>query len=97
MNQRITNQEFINDLAAIRAKDSRWITGPKAYKTIRQWCYYLFWDALEQGIITRPKKCERCGHGQHRGLDGHHASYYEPIKVEWLCRKCHRKHHLATA
>lgn len=99
MNQQITKDDFQQELDTIRSKEHKWQTGAKARKALRQWCYYIYWDALKRGVIFRSVKCERCGNKQSKGLgglDGHHASYYEPINVEWLCRMCHRQHHLST-
>ncbi|MDQ3045139.1 MAG: hypothetical protein M3R06_08320 [Chloroflexota bacterium] len=44
-------------------------------------------DALANGRVVRPAKCERCE------VDGvveaHHPDYSQPLAVEWLCHPCH--------
>jgi hypothetical protein len=47
--------------------------------------------ALKAGYLTRPNICERCSSKTY--TVAHHANYMEPLRVEWLCDKCHRKHH----
>lgn len=90
-----SREQQLQDIADLRDPKIKWQT---RQKTVRKWCYYIFWDALKKGVITRADRCEQCG-GKTRGrdLDGHHESYYEPIKVEWLCRTCHRDRHLKAA
>jgi hypothetical protein len=31
--------------------------------------------------------CENCH--EDKPLDKHHPDYSKPLKIEWLCRKCH--------
>jgi hypothetical protein len=51
-------------------------------------------NAVRLGKIVRPDRCERCGW---RGMPhGHHRWGYTPenrLRVEWLCRPCHRESH----
>lgn len=48
--------------------------------------------ALKMGILTKTP-CEKCK--SNILVDGHHDDYDKPLKVRWLCRKCHRKHHVS--
>ena len=49
--------------------------------------------AIKAGKIKRPKVCAKCLR-RSGAIEGHHPDYTEPLKVEWLCLKCHRaKHH----
>jgi len=43
--------------------------------------------AHKQGKLQKPLFCEQCG--KDRPLDRHHPDYKKPLKIVWLCRKCH--------
>lgn len=47
--------------------------------------------AVKNGKIKKPKQCERCS--KKTKLEGHHEDYDYPLKVIWLCRKCHILEH----
>lgn len=54
-------------------------------------------DVARRNGVAIPKSdvCEECGGpptGAH-GLHGHHDDYNEPLKLRWLCVKCHRGWH----
>jgi len=43
--------------------------------------------AIRRGKISRPNICEQCGkQGYTRA---HHDDYLQPLKVRWLCGRCH--------
>lgn len=44
-------------------------------------------DAVRSGKIEKPKNCQRCG--SHGVLHAHHSNYEKPLKVDWLCPRCH--------
>lgn len=44
--------------------------------------------ALRNGSMERPKICSKCN--KRRKIDAHHADYSKPLRVTWVCRKCHR-------
>lgn len=52
--------------------------------------------ALENGLLSRPDTCERCGDRPECMKDGrssiqaHHHDYNRPLDVQWLCYRCHR-------
>lgn len=47
-------------------------------------------NAVYNGKIIKPNKCERCCIvTEKRFIEGHHEDYSKPFKVKWLCRKCH--------
>lgn len=48
-------------------------------------------NALRDGKISKPSKCQRCK--KKRKLHGHHHDYKKPLDVEWLCTPCHTKEH----
>lgn len=47
--------------------------------------------ALRTGRLTKPEVCAGCSH--RRQLHAHHENYREPLRVTWLCARCHRHHH----
>jgi len=47
--------------------------------------------AVIRGKIIRPKTCSKC---HRRGkIQAHHSDYSKPLKVKWLCQKCHKRKH----
>jgi hypothetical protein len=44
--------------------------------------------ALRSVKIIRPNQCSKCA--KHCKPDAHHPNYKQPLRVIWLCRKCHR-------
>ena len=48
--------------------------------------------AVRTGKLVKPDNCSNCD-CLGKKLDGHHPDYTKPLKVEWLCRKCHKQRH----
>lgn len=48
-------------------------------------------NAVRDGKLVKPKECPKCG--RETRIIGHHSDYSEPLKVEWMCGKCHRAEH----
>jgi len=47
--------------------------------------------AVRDGAMVRPDVCSEC---EAACLpQGHHEDYLKPLRVEWLCRKCHMGRH----
>jgi hypothetical protein len=44
-------------------------------------------NALRDGKIQRPTRCEGCG--LEKPLQKHHHDYSKPLLVVWLCKPCH--------
>jgi len=44
-------------------------------------------NAVKSGIVDKPIHCELCKNK--KKLHGHHKDYGQPLKVVWLCQKCH--------
>lgn len=53
---------------------------------------YTLNNAIKLGHVERPNKCSMCG--SDKDVQAHHADYNEPLRVIFLCRKCHTKLHL---
>ena len=48
-------------------------------------------NALITGRLISTCWCEDCG--ENLTEVAHHEDYNQPLKVVWLCRKCHRARH----
>ncbi len=54
--------------------------------------------ALKRGVLVNPGCCEVCGRiGSFRdgrtAIQAHHDDYNHPLRVRWLCQKCHHEWH----
>lgn len=54
--------------------------------------------AIQKGIIKRLARCQKCGEAKtfkdgRSGIQAHHYDYNQPLKVQWLCQKCHHEWH----
>lgn len=49
-------------------------------------------NSIRDGRVIKPEKCQLCGCPSNR-LEGHHYDYSEPLKITWLCSKCHHLFH----
>src|SRR3990167_9237237 len=54
--------------------------------------------AVLRGQVERKTKCEECGDGGtfkdgRSKIQAHHPNYNKPLKVMWLCQKCHHNWH----
>lgn len=70
------------------ARRSRWHSSPEERAKVQ--ARQMVGLALKSGILTRPKRCERCK--RKCKPDGHHYLGYEGkhwLDVEWLCHDCH--------
>lgn len=52
-------------------------------------CYYHYNKAIRKGWLVKDR-CEICFKSK---VNAHHPNHYFPIKVIWLCSKCHIKLH----
>jgi len=56
--------------------------------------------AIERGVLKRKDACEACGSkGNERrdggsGIEAHHDNYNFPLRVRFLCKRCHRTWHV---
>jgi len=47
--------------------------------------------AIKNGVLKKKTTCEICS--SKKNIQGHHNDYTKPLKVRWLCAKCHRQWH----
>ena len=48
-------------------------------------------SAILNGTLVRPERCQKC---KRRGvIHAHHPDYSDALRIEWLCRPCHQRHH----
>lgn len=51
--------------------------------------------AVQSGKIAKNTVCGRCRRQYPSSkIDAHHQDYTKPYEVLWLCRSCHKTHHL---
>jgi hypothetical protein len=55
-------------------------------------------QALIKKIVVKKDACENCGKkGSFKdgrsAIQAHHDDYNKPLKVRWLCQKCHHDWH----
>ena len=56
--------------------------------------YVRISEGIRSGKIIPDDSCNRCGHDfSIYRREGHHDDYSKPLDIEWLCVKCHRRHH----
>lgn len=81
-------QEYINEYAR------NYYSGcPNRRKRAK--VYAKLAQALTDGTVIKPHKCEMCSVEEGNGIkiEAHHKDYLKPLEVMWLCKKCHGKVH----
>lgn len=63
-------------------------------RVVRERAWSAVRAAVKNGILTRPTRCTKCGRTSVQ-IDAHHADYWQPLAVQWLCLSCHRAAHAA--
>lgn len=48
--------------------------------------------AIEKGLLIKPTHCEQCNSTNVK-INSHHDDYNKPLKVRWVCSKCHFEWH----
>jgi ribosomal protein S27AE len=51
-------------------------------------------NAVRDGRLVKQSRCEECDGGGM--IHGHHDDYLAPLKVRWLCARCHSRWHAAN-
>jgi Zn finger protein HypA/HybF involved in hydrogenase expression len=68
----------------------------EALRAQRAYARTLVNQAVQEGIITRPEYCPNCQDPESPDQtppEAHHEDYNEPLKITWLCPKCHGERH----
>jgi len=70
-------------------------TEPPHLAQIKQRARSAVKRAIKSGKLTRPNRCENCGHYYPPSykLQAHHEDYNKPLDVVWLCIRCHKREH----
>lgn len=102
---RETNADWVmkeRERARLKIKLYRAIHGNGEYKNTwseryphKRKTHHAVNNALRDGRLTRPNKCESCGKSEK--LQAHHDDYGKPLAVRWLCIPCHGKAHRKPA
>ena len=91
------------NLAVVRAKEREYAERnaerlkltrkyyPHLYNPVKDGARNTVRRSIRSGLLTRPNACERCA--SKVNIQAHHEDYSKPLEVQWLCRKCHAKHH----
>lgn len=63
-----------------------------------KYAHNLVEDAIERGRLVNPGTCSNCGNmGRFKdgrtAIQGHHDDYNKPLRVRWMCQKCHHEWH----
>lgn len=56
-------------------------------KTLRDKARNTVNNYMKAGKINKPNICESCG--KQKTIEAHHSDYNQPLKINWLCIKCH--------
>lgn len=59
---------------------------------------HLVEKAVKKGVLIQKVRCEECNKTKtfsdgRTGVHAHHDDYNKPLKVRWLCQKCHHEWH----
>lgn len=60
--------------------------------TVKKHAKALVQKAVNDGVLVRPYHCQLCTIRSDK-IQAHHTDYGEPLKVNWVCPKCHANIH----
>ena len=87
----LLNPEKYRKEVSERSKRLRKKNGPYKIDPVKMKCRRKTRTAIELGKLVRLSICERCGIKDR--INAHHSDYSKPLKVEWLCFRCHAEEH----
>ena len=83
----IAADKELNPSANQPTRQQRW----QQANPLKRWSHIATASAIRRGILTRPDRCDCCG--KVGPVDAHHDDHTNPLKVRWLARACHARHH----
>lgn len=75
-------------LEAGKKAKAKWI----AKNTIKRAAHHIVNNSIRDGKIQKVSICQICG-SKPKIIHAHHDDYAHPLKVRWLCSKCHTAWH----
>lgn len=79
------NKNSAKSQSAKLSRSARW----KQANPLACWTHAATHAALRRGLLQR-QPCSICGS---EPADAHHSDYTRPLRVKWLCRRCHKAEH----
>ncbi len=70
-----------------QTRQERW----RARNEVAAWAHVCTASAIRRGLLIRPEQCEECG--VEAKVDAHHPDHRDPLRVQFLCRRCHAAVH----
>jgi ribosomal protein S27AE len=72
---------------ALRRAKKKW----ESANIIKRAASIIIRNAVRDGKLSKPSECAVCS--KTGRIHGHHDDYAQPLKVRWLCSKCHSEWH----
>ena len=92
INKVYCKRKYLNNKDYFKRRDA------KHALTIKGKANRILRNAVVNGKIIKPNKCEECGVVKEKRLiHGHHPNYAKPLNVKWLCGVCHSAVHRTLA
>jgi predicted DNA-binding protein YlxM (UPF0122 family) len=78
--------------------DNHFYRGSAKDLTKKERCHNIVEKAIKKGSLINPGTCEACGSSGvfkdgRTSIQAHHSDYDQPLKINWLCQKCHHLWH----
>jgi len=70
--------------------------GYREANPLKEKARYEVRKALLNGTLKK-EPCVSCGENDLNLIEAHHIDYSEPLKIQWLCKDCHKELHNGEA
>jgi hypothetical protein len=92
-------REFISESSSFCNEKAGELVDPFRLARVKKRAQVRVMSAIRSGILIRPGVCSECGkrpdppvgYSLPQIIEAHHDNYDEPLKVRWLCARCHNK------